>query len=90
MVIGLIMSGIYPEYFFIKINENSFEQGRLTISKMEGSQYMLEVDIVQSDSHKILSHVGVFLKIDSLLEAKELGRQKILEFVSHSFDGVAR
>jgi hypothetical protein len=71
----------FPAEYFIKLADQDFLLGRLTINKMTGS-FWVEVDIVQKESKKIWAHVGNLYGIKELDEAVDLSVQSLSNFLS--------
>ncbi len=74
---------IFPKEFFIKISEEEFRIGRITVNK-NSRGFTAEVDIVQKESMKIWQHVEFIQNLEDEHEAVEMGVHKLSNFLKRS------
>lgn len=72
----------FPAEFFVKLENQDFLLGRLSINKMNHS-YWVEIDIVQKESKKIWAHVGDLYDIKELDEAIDMSVQSLSNYLNH-------
>jgi hypothetical protein len=77
------MDNQYPKEFFVKISEEEFRIGRLTVNR-NFRGFSCEIDIVQKDSMKIWQHVEILQNLEDEHEAVELGVQGLTNFLRKS------
>lgn len=77
------MDNHYPKEFFIKISEEEFRIGRLTVNK-NSRGFTCEIDIVQKESMKIWQHVEFLQNLPDEHEAVEMGVQGLTSFLRKS------
>ena len=79
---------VYPEEYFLKIDENDFLLGRIIIHSSieeDGKEvFNSEIDIVQKETKKIWAHVGYIFRISSREEAIEAAVQKIADYLKQN------
>ena len=79
---------VYPEEYFLKIDENDFLLGRITIHSSieeDGKEvFNSEIDIVQKETKKIWTHVGYIFRVSSREEAIETAVQKIADYLKQN------
>ena len=73
----------YPKYFFVKLEQEQYQEGRLTLNFLNDS-YSVEIDIVQKDSHKIYHHVDILYGFDGPQEAIDTAIQKLSHYLKRS------
>jgi len=74
------MTEEYPQDYFIKLEQNEFQVGRLTLNLL-GDQFSVEIDIVQKESKKIFRHVGILYNLSEKDEAIDAGVQHLSHFL---------
>ena len=74
---------IFPKEYFIKISEDEFRVGRITVNK-NSRGYTSEIDIVQKESMKIWQHVDFLQNMDDEHDAVELSVQRLTFFLKKS------
>lgn len=74
---------IYPKEFFVKISEEEFRIGRITVNK-NSRGFTAEVDIVQKESMKIWQHVEFLQSLEDEHEAMEMGVHKLTTYLKRS------
>ena len=74
---------IYPKEFFVKLSEEEFRIGRITVNK-NSRGFTAEVDIVQKETMKIWQHIEFLQHYEDEHEAMEMGVQKLSFFLKKS------
>ncbi len=74
----------FPLEYFIKLENNDYYDGRIIVNKysrLDKSEYSVEIDIVNIESRKIYQHVDILYGVESVDEATHLGVQKLSNFI---------
>lgn len=72
----------YPKDYFVKLEGESERIGRLTVNKISGNQFNLEIDIVSKETKKIWYHVGQIFNFSTEEEILESGVQYLSNFLN--------
>lgn len=74
----------YPREYFVPLTGHEFLLGRITLAPIlkEGRRFFHgDLDIVQKESKKIFSHIGVYTLSENEDEAIDLAMQKLSDFL---------
>ena len=74
---------IYPKEFVVKISEEEYRIGRITVNK-NSRGFTAEIDIVQRETMKIWHHVEFLHALEDEHEAREMGVHKLTTFLNKS------
>lgn len=73
----------YPVEKLVEFTNDKFFLGRIVVHKVK-EQFHVEVDVVQTESHKIYRHIGSLYGFDDFADALEMGYRELRLKVGHA------
>ena len=66
----------YPVEKYVEFTNDPFFLGRIVVHKVKDA-FHVEVDVVQTESHKIYRHIGSLYGFDDFADALEMGYREL-------------
>lgn len=70
------MHDSFPVEKYVEFTNDPFFLGRIVVHKVKDS-FHVEVDVVQTESHKIYQHIGRLYGLDDFEDALEMGYREL-------------